>query len=52
MRKGNISEVGGTSRLQTLSAVATVFAFLLFRNIFCSQAQAIVGFEKNDILLL
>lgn len=51
MKKGNISDVGGTGRLHTLSAPATVFASFFSRNIFYSQSQAIVSFEKNDILL-
>ena len=51
MKKGNISEVGGTGRPHTLSAPATVFASFFSRNIFYSQGQAIVSFEKNVILL-
>lgn len=50
MRKGNISEVGGTGRLHTLQPQP--LPLLPFsRNIFYSQGQAIVSFEKNDILL-
>jgi len=51
-KKGNISEVDGTRRLHTLSTQPwPVFAFL-FQGPFFSRAQAIKGFEKNDILLL
>lgn len=52
VKKGNVWEVDGTSRLHTLSTQQQPQSLLAFLNVFCSQAQAIVGFEKNDILLL